>query len=433
MKKYIGYWLRRARKKRGFLQEEVAKDKFARHYISMIETGDANLTDNLREHITKILKLPGLYFDDGLFTYEKEELEKLKKETDILLDSEKHEEAKSLVLKALSISQEAKSDDYTNNFSVKLARILVNEKKLKEAEEIFEKTNKYYSEEKDYKNLAYSYYWTGVLYREKKNYTDAVFMFNSAIEVNSKLKRKKDLSLNARALTKIAQIYEYTENYKGAKIKIKEALKLAEKLKDDFILAIVYWEYSLLLQREGEYDKAINYYNKASSIYKNLGYEKDTLRISNNLASIYYYKKDYDKVIQLTERTIKISKEKKYMEELAYALINGAKAKRYKGLLDEAESEINESITLFDKLEDDRMLGISYIALALLQEKKKRKDLTILNFNKAIDIFKDLDKPVYILSAYGEIIRFYDEIGNFKEEREEYINKLIDKTKRVIF
>jgi len=238
MKRYTDYWLKRARKKLKITQKDLAGDRFKRQYISMIETGETELSYVARDYITKKLKLPKSYFDTGLFKEEKEILDKLTYEVDKLTDAFKYDEALKKVTEALKISEEAKNDNYINIFSLKLARILLEKKKFKKAENILSKVNKYYEKEKDHKNLAYSYYWTGVLFRYRKKYEDSLIMFNKAIEENSKLKRKKDLSLKARATIKIAQIHRFIENYKAARKKYQEAIKIAEKSKNDYIIAM---------------------------------------------------------------------------------------------------------------------------------------------------------------------------------------------------
>lgn len=431
MKKYTGFWLKRARNKAGLLQKELSGDRFTRSYISMVEIGEADLSTDAKNYITRRLKIPKSYFDTGLFTDEKKKLDELIIKIDILSDSQNYDEAHKLVKEALLISKEAKNDDYTNFLLLKLSRIYIEKKNLNKAEDILKKTNKYFKEEKDYKNLANSNYWTGILYLERKNYEDAVFLFNKAIEENSKLK-KFDLSLKARSLVRIAQIYRQIENYKGARLNCLKAIKIAKKSKDDYILAMSYWEYGLLLHREGKYKEAIKYCDLAAPIYKKLGYERLYLGVIINLLSLYHYLKDYDKTIKLTSETIKISEDKKYEKELAYALLNGAKAKRDKGSLDEAESDLKKAIILFEKLKDNRMLGEAHMALALLYERKKENDLAIKNFNKATNLFKNLSQPTYILSSYGEIIEFYKNINNLNKERE-YTKKLINKIKRIKF
>ena len=431
MKKYTGFWLKRARNKAGLLQKELSGDRFTRSYISMVEIGEAGLSTDARLYITRKLKLPKSYFDSGLFTDEKKELEKLIKAVDILTDYQKYEEAKSFVLKALSIIEEVKNDNYKNIFLLKLARINILIGEFKKAKDDLNEVIRYFEEEKDFENLAYANYWTGILHLERKNYEDAVFLFNKAIEENSKQK-KLDLSLKARSLVGIAQIYRHIENYKGAKVNSLKAIKIAKKSKDDYILAMSYWEYSLLLHRDGKYQEAIKYYDLAAPIYKKLGYERLYLGVIINLMSLYHYIKDYDKTIKLTSEIIKISEDKKYEKELAYALLNGAKAKRDKGSLDESESDLKKAIILFEKLKDNRMLGEAHMALALLYERKKENDLAIKNFNKATNLFKELIQPTYILSSYGEIIEYYKNINNLNKERE-YTKKLINKIKRIKF
>jgi tetratricopeptide (TPR) repeat protein len=434
MKKYHGHWLKRLRLSRELTQSDIAGHRFTKQYISMVEKGYVKLSNNAIKYITRKLKLPKSYFDNGLFKEEKEELDILTKKTDELIKKQFFEKAEDKVLKALEISKEAKNDEYTNSFLLKLAIINMEkeDKDLEKAEDILGRVNRCYQEEKEFKNLAHSYYWTGVLYMKKQNYTDAVYMYNSSIEINSKLKRKKDLSLQARATSKIAQIYREIENYRGARQKYEEAIKLAEKSKDDYILGMAYWGYGLLLRRLGEYENAKEYYEKSLFIHERLKDEKSSLKLNNNLANVCFYLGDYDKVIKLAEKTIKLSEEKNYQEQLAYALLFRAKAKREKNLLNEAESDIKRSIKLLKKIEDKRELGVAYMTLGLIYKKKKEYELAISIFNEAIELFKYIDQPIFINSAYGEIIRFYKDIGNSNKERES-TEKWIDLTKRIKF
>ncbi|GAH49598.1 unnamed protein product, partial [marine sediment metagenome] len=95
-------------------------------------------------------------------------------------------------------------------------------------------------------------------------------------------------------------------------------------------------------------------------------------------------------------------------------------------------SDLKRSINLLKKLKDKRMLAVAYMSLGLLYEVKKENDKAISYFNKAVDIFKELEQPVFIHSAYGEIIRFYKEIGNY-DKMMEHTQKLINLTKRINF
>lgn len=88
MKKYIGYWLKKARNNSGLLQKELSEDRFTKSYISMVEIGKADLSTDAKSYITKGLKLPKSYFDTGLFKEEKEELYELITKIDILSDSQ---------------------------------------------------------------------------------------------------------------------------------------------------------------------------------------------------------------------------------------------------------------------------------------------------------------------------------------------------------
>jgi len=96
-------------------QKDLAGDRFKRQYISIIETGEAELSYVARDYITKRLKLPKSYFDTGLFLDEKERLDELTHEVDKLTGAFKYDEA-------------------------------------------LKKVNRYFQEEKEFRKLAHSMY-----------------------------------------------------------------------------------------------------------------------------------------------------------------------------------------------------------------------------------------------------------------------------------
>ncbi|GAH49603.1 unnamed protein product [marine sediment metagenome] len=69
------------------------------------------------------------------------EQRKLYEETNTLLDSLRFDEANKLIKEAVSISEEAKSDEYINHFLLKLVQVYINDKKLNKAKDLLIKTH----------------------------------------------------------------------------------------------------------------------------------------------------------------------------------------------------------------------------------------------------------------------------------------------------
>jgi serine phosphatase RsbU (regulator of sigma subunit)/Tfp pilus assembly protein PilF len=239
-----------------------------------------------------------------------------------------------------------------------------------------------------------------------KNLLESVDYATSALEL---AKETGDLFLRKEALTTLGAARYYQGNYEKARdawIEGIDILKKMEKLSEnDSInnkkvresLAMLYNNVGVVCKNEGEYDKAIEYYQENLRIQEEIGNTLNMARSHNNIGNVYFYfGLDYNKAIDYYNTALELFR--KHAEDTSY---NRQEASP--GLTGMANTYLN--------------IGLVYKAL-------KNMGLAIDNFRKALRIFRDLDDKSGIANAENQMGLVYLEGGSYAEALAASMNAL---------
>lgn len=109
------------------------------------------------------------------------------------------------------------------------------------------------------------------------------------------------------ALSNIGSLYRELGNLDRAGYYIRKNLDLSKKynIPED---PMAYYEMGLICMEKGELDRALEYEFKANESFK-LGYKTFEIYCNQAIAKIYTLKQEYDKAIEYTEESIRLSRE----------------------------------------------------------------------------------------------------------------------------
>ena len=99
------------------------------------------------------------------------------------------------------------------------------------------------------------------------------------------------------------------------------------------------------------------------------------------------------------------------------------------GKNDSALYYFNESVSFFEKGDDEKYLASSRIRLAQAQSSALEYDKAIDNYLKALSYFEKNYQPNRIQTIYNNIALMYETMGNF-DKQEEYLSKAVDMFKK---
>lgn len=148
--------------------------------------------------------------------------------------------------------------------------------------------------------------YQGILAQQKGNYSQAL------AHLDRSLKESRRAGLNALyVLAKQEAAYTQTlnERYETSLVDMQEAYVAAFALNDYFLIAIINETYGAIYGYIDDYEKSIEYYQKAFDAYERLGYQPYVAEAVYGLATTYRYWKKFDLASQ---------KYRQYREKISY-------------------------------------------------------------------------------------------------------------------
>ncbi len=148
--------------------------------------------------------------------------------------------------------------------------------------------------------------YQGIIAQRKGFYEDAITHFEQAMKVA----RANSLShLYILGKQEVAYTYTLKEHYETSLSDMQEAYVAAFALDDHFLIAVINETYGAIYGYMDDYDKSIEYYQKALDTYERLGYQPFVAEAIYGLATTFRYWKKYDLAIQ---------KYTQYRDKIAY-------------------------------------------------------------------------------------------------------------------
>lgn len=145
----------------------------------------------------------------------------------------------------------------------------------------------------------------GILYRNKGEYKKSSNFISLALE---QAKRGGNEAAYIHAKQENAYTQSLAELFETSLSDIQEAYVKAYSLKDEFLIASINETYGAIYGYMYDYEKSINYYNKALTTYERLGYQAHVAEAVYGLASTYRYWKKFDLAIENFERYRQLSR-----------------------------------------------------------------------------------------------------------------------------
>ena len=142
------------------------------------------------------------------------------------------------------------------------------------------------------------YIFQGLTFRRDAQYADSTLIFRKAMSI---AQAEKLTYLFIIAKQEIAYIKSLTELFELSLIEMQEAYLEAYSLKDDFLIAIINETYGAIYGYMKDYEKSIEYYQKALNTYERLNYPSHVSEAIYGIAATYRYWQKYELSIQYFE------------------------------------------------------------------------------------------------------------------------------------
>src|SRR5436305_6996460 len=282
----LGERLRQLRVAAGLTQTDLAGDRFSKEYISQIERGKTRPTSETIEWLALRLGVDAGFLQSGVSADERAKAETILARADALLQEHRFDEAiaeytRSLPavlgtgaaeLRVRALNGEAMA--HAQNGDVKSALGLLAESRGLVESESFSDVDR-----------ADVLYRLGVCRYKLSSISTAVALFDEALALAERSGLPSDeLRLNVFAWR--SRCYRRQRDYEAAREDVERALELAEALRDARALAPVYFQASVLAERDGHWVLARTYAEKAKAHYEEVADRGNVGRLLNNLGAM---------------------------------------------------------------------------------------------------------------------------------------------------
>src|SRR3954451_22647832 len=397
----IGERLRQLRVAAGLTQTDLAGDRFSKEYISQIERGKTRPTTETVEWLALRLGGDSGFLASGVSAAERAEGEAILARADALSQEHRFPEAIEEYTRALpavlgtgaaelrvrALNGEAMAHAQAGEVKTALA-LLAESRGLVEGESFSDV------------DRADVLFRLGVCRYKLSSISTAVALFDEALSLAERSGLPCDeLKLNVFAWR--SRCYRRQRDYEAAREDVERALELAESLRDARALAPVYFQASLLAERDGHWVLARSYAEKAKAQYEEVADRGNVGRLLNNMGAMDFMLGNPDHAIERFKQAYAIALEVDRNEDAAGAVSSLAQVHLRTGDPKRAEEQALLALEIMGDREDMLdQIGNARLVLGRALLEQDRLDEAESAFALAEDSFAQLSSASHRAAAW---------------------------------
>jgi tetratricopeptide (TPR) repeat protein len=397
----LGERLRQLRVAAGLTQTDLAGDRFSKEYISQIERGKTRPTQETVEWLALRLGIDAGFLASGISADDRAKAETLLARADALAEEHRFDEAIESYTRALpavlgtgaaelrvrALNGEAMARAQSGDVKGALA-LLAESRGLVEGEAFSDL------------DRADVLYRLGVCRYKLSSIATAVGLFNEALTLADRSRLPADqLRLNIFAWR--SRCYRRQRDYEAAREDVELALELAEALRDARALGPVYFQASMLAERDGHWVLARSYAEKAKAQYEEVADRGNVGRLLNNLGVMDFLLGSPDNAVERFKQAYAIALEVDRDEDAATAVSSLAQVHLRTGDARRAEEQALHALEIIGE-RDDMLdeIGNARLVLGRALLEQDRLDEAETAFAESEDAFAKLSSASHRAAAW---------------------------------
>jgi len=209
-----------------------------------------------------------------------------------------------------------------------------------------------------------------------------------------------------------------------AKVFLSEAYKYKDKASNKEDVAIVENYLGWIESDNHKYSKAINHFQEAIKIYKNLKLPEKLGNAYNSLGAMHWYLRNYAQALEQFDHVLMIGEETDNTTLIKKALTN-------KGVVLNTLAQYNEALICLERalelnqLENDPLSRATLlINIGNINKELRNNKLALENYQQALVIYTNHSNKEGISTCYNNLGEIYLELGNIFKAIENYQTSL---------
>lgn len=279
--------------------------------------------------------------------------------------------------------------------------------------------------------LSGIYLQMGVIYSRVGELDSAQYYNEAALKESQQLSDTLCQVISLRSMGNIS----YKQGHSEQALKVFfQAMALAKHSKECISeQSKIYNNLGVLFSDWEEFDKSLNYYNKALHIADSMGFIGEVGRLYNNMGTIYWYKEKNDSAYDFYNKSLAFREKDNDKNGMAYVLNNLGMF--YGSLENYKESLVyfNRSFGIFEEISNRIGMTMSLYNIGSVYQELENFDLASKYFNESLNISFSQGFGDYTLANYKALNEVYSSDENWEKAYfilEEY-NRLNDSIRKV--
>jgi tetratricopeptide (TPR) repeat protein len=397
----LGERLRQLRVAAGFTQTDLAGVRFSKEYISQIERGKTRPTTETVEWLALRLGVDPGFLATGVSADDRAKAEAVLARADALTAEHRFDESLAEYARAMPsvvgtgavelrvrlLNGEAMARAGTGDIAGALA-LLAESRSLVEGDAFSDV------------DRADVLYRMGVCRTKLSSISTALGLFNEALALAERAELPSDeLKLNIFAWR--SRCYRRQRDYEAAREDVERALELAETLSDTRAIADVYFQASLLAERDGHWVRARTYAERAKARYEELSDAANVGRLLNNLGVVEFLLGKPHEAAEHFKSAYAIALEIDRSEDAAGAVSSLAQVHLRTGDIERAEEQARLALEIIGDRDDMLdQIGNARLVLGRSLLEQGRLDEADEVFSQAEDAFARLSSASHRAAAW---------------------------------
>jgi len=367
----LGERLRQLRVAGGMTQTDLAGDRFSKEYVSQIERGKTRPTRETIDWLAQRLGVDSGFLANGVSADERGRVDAALTRAGALLEARRNDEAleefesiRSAVLATGMPELEARALSGEATVRMRAGDVREAIALLEQARALSEGTSFSDVERADV------LFRLGVARYKLNSIQTSIGLFDEALKVAERSEIPSD-QLRSNILAWRSRCYRRRRDLEAAREDVERALELAEGLNDKRTAADVYFQASIIADREGHWVLARSYAERAKAAYEELSDRGNLGRLLNNLGGINFLLGHPEEAVDFLKDAVGIALEVGNDAEAAHAVNGIAQVHLRTGDVKRAEEQARYALELLgDRVDEIAEIGNAHLVLgrALLEQ-----------------------------------------------------------------
>jgi tetratricopeptide (TPR) repeat protein len=360
----LGERLRQLRVAAGLTQTELAGDRFSKEYVSQIERGKTRPTPETIQWLAAQLGVDAGFLANGVSADERGRVDAALARADALVEARRNDEAlaefeqiKQAVLATGLPELEVRA--LCGEATVRMRRV-----EIREAIAMLERARTL-TEGHSFSDVerADVLFRLGVARFKLNSVQSAIGLFDEALKIAERSEMPSDY-LRSNIFAWRSRCYRRRRDFEAAREDVERALELAESLNDKRTAADVYFQASIIADREGHWVLARSYAERAKAAYEDIADRNNLGRLLNNLGGINFLLGHQDEALALLKDSVRIALEVGNDDEAAHAVNGIAQIHLRTGDVARAEDQARYALQLLgDRVDEMHEIGNAQLVL----------------------------------------------------------------------